>query len=1257
MVMEVSAACHRNEGSQEAMRHLCLPGDEGEPSCTGKRSRWMKKKSMKTVWKMFFSAVIFGIMLLCPGEIHAQIHSGEAKKIGTWWEGNGKSFSSFGDSNAFQAEASYGFKLKETKETKTVIMKGKKSDKLPDLDLPSNVEKFLWFKTEENQAGKIQVKKTNMEIYQCEPDGSKGHWEQVDLVLTIAAIEKYQGREGFVAIGTGICDSAYVGIEEMTLRSQFYRAGTSVPVQLKSNITLRDIDANQYIGVKADSVKGQYVSKNTKLSYTQSQGFHIYYADYSNNYVSEDFTCAGFIFESDSFEYVFGKVRSQGPTKEDQFVGSGQNMVKFDSVDPKKYISQKGEERKETSKISSLAGIWTYQVEQPIAAEIPEAHYYKQFAFQDQVEECLKIESIKVFGDDSDVSEEFEISEKQNLVSAVLKNPKDPKFYRRGVYRLEIQVRMQIPENPTREKLETLRKQWKNHGHYDASETTITIGNTAETTVDEKTSPTNEAKVIIELPESEPDVPGMKITKTAQPYEYQVGDVVKYTVRAENVNQEAGTAYFIIQDLSLPEYVKIIENSFQITGIEEENYILEIKGNGWILKSKGNYELPKNRAVTISYQAEASADSNGKLADNTAKAWAAGVLEREDHCQIYVNSPKLHITKEAPEKVYQKGEMIAYQAVLENRNEGTFMKNVEIEDEIRTDGVVLIPGSLAVIADGRDITKQCSISYEKDGSGFRIQTECCLKKGNIPALDTSLGERPLEYQKLTYADQIQVHYQTMAEKDGLEGKEIFNRIKAPATDNINGEKIREDDTIPSGGDEAEESVKLKAPKLQIIKKSDQKVYGIGQTGNYMLKITQQNEDLVAENLVISDEFDQDGAVISGIKIKYNGEDITSSCRTDASETAFFIETGRNLGHGDEMEVTYQVLFQEKTDDKLKNTAKVESSNTPGDQDVNIVEIQPPLLKIQKTAGQNSYKKGEKGTYELRVTQENSGAVAHGVVIEDVFEKGGMEIQDIRVKYNGKDITGQCKITEGSGGNQFKIATGKDIAQKDEIVVTYRVWFRTAETGNVRNKASAYSNDAPKCQDEYTVSLEEIRPELSIEKTTEKRNYHVGETCIYRVTVTQTKEGAKAEKIVIVDRLSSQDVKIQEDTIKITGPDGRDMTKQCKISFLNGAYRIETGINLSFGEKIKIQYQVKLLPSSEGKEIVNTVQAEGQNADLVTAEHDIKVSSPKLISGSGKSFGSSSPRTGDRGPGKWISAAVIAGACLVFLLRKRYNKKK
>ncbi len=1223
----------------------------------------MKGKHMKTIWKSVCMAGIFLMTLLCPGEASAQIHSGDARKIGTWWEGNGKSFSSFDDSRALKADASYGFKLKATDQTKTIVTKGKKSEKLPDLELPSNLKKFSWFRTDENQAGQIQVKKTNMEIYQCEPDGSKGRWEMVDLVLTVTKIETYRDKEGFVAIGTEICDCAYTGgIEEMTLRSQFYRAGKNTPVKLKSNITLRDIDANQYIGVKADSVLGQYVSQNTKLSYAQSGGFHIYYADYSNNYTSQDFTCAGFIFESDQFEYVFGRVRSQGPTGEDQFVGSGQNMVKFDSVDPRKYVSQENTERAETAKITSPAGAWIYQIEQPIAAEIPKAHYYKKFAFRDQIEECMKIESVKVYGDDEDVTEEFQITEENHLVSAVLKNPKDPGFYARGVYRLEIRVRMDIPDQPSEEDLKALREKWKKHGHYNAVETTITVGNKAETTVDEKTAPTNEVKTEILLPEAEPDVPGIKVTKTTDHYEHQAKDIIQYTVRAENMNKEAETAYFTIQDLSLPQELQIAEDSFRITGIEKENYTFEVKGNGWILKSKGDYALPKGGAVMISYQAAAGTGANGTLADNTARAWAAGVPEKEDHCQVYINSPKLEITKDAVQKIYKKGEAVPYQSVLKNSNQGTFMKDVVITDEIRTRGVSLIPGSLAVLADGRDITKQCSVSYGKDGSSFRIETGYSLKAGEIPAADSGKGEQAETYRKLAYADQIQVHYQAVVQEDGLEGKEIINKIQAPATENISGEKIRDDPEIPSGGAEAEENVKIKAPKLQIVKESDQKIYGAGETGTYRLKITQQKEDLTAENIVVSDAFEQSGMEISDIKVRYNGEDIMEECKIERTDKAFFIETGKNLGEDDEMEVVYHVLFMEDAEGEIKNTARAESDNTLGDQDENVVVIQEPVLKLQKKSGQNSYKKGDTGTYELRVTQENEKAVAHQVVIEDAFEKDGMEIRDIHVKWNGQDITGQCRMTKGEADDQFKIETGKNLGAKDEIVVTYRVLFRSAEPGNIKNKAAAYAEDTPVSRDEYTVLLEEIQPELAIEKTSEKRTYSVGENCSYRIVVTQKKKGARAENIVIVDRMSDQSLKIIEDTIKVTGPDGSDITEDCKISSLDGAYRIETECGLSYGEKIIIDYQVKILPSGEGKEITNTAQAQAGNADPVSADHDIEVRRPKRTvskqkTDSGMFSGNTSPKTGDRGTGIWIAAAAVSGACLVFFLRKRYNRKK
>ena len=260
-------------------------------------------------------------------KVKAQLNTENAGKITSSWADEKHIFSSFDDEKALSVDASYGFKMHATDQTKTIIEAGKKAAKLPEIEMPDFLKKYTWFQTSQNTAGNIKIRKTNMEIYQCKADGSNGHWEKLDLVMTVTGIEKYKNQDGYVAIGSGINGCAYVGIEEMTLKSDFYKAGTNTPVTIKSNMTLKDIDTYQYIGIKANKIHGEYVSKNTKLSCKRSGETSIYYADFPDNYSSEDFTCVGFIFASDSFEYTFGRSLEKAPTKEEQYVGYGQNMI------------------------------------------------------------------------------------------------------------------------------------------------------------------------------------------------------------------------------------------------------------------------------------------------------------------------------------------------------------------------------------------------------------------------------------------------------------------------------------------------------------------------------------------------------------------------------------------------------------------------------------------------------------------------------------------------------------------------------------------------------------------------------------------------------------------------------------------------------------------------------------------------------------------------------------------------------------------
>ena len=269
----------------------------------------------KNKWKKIFCRMLAVVMsiLMMPTSVFAQISVDDAKKINDdWYKPNQKEFSSFDSSKALTVKASYGFRLYKTKNSKFTVEEGK-SCKYPtsynglDLNIQDFQKEYLWFKTSENSVDKIKVKVSNMQIYQCNDDGSNGHWVKVDMVRTVTGIEKYKGKDGYIALGENLTNTVYVGLKEVKTTSTFYKAGTNTKVSLKSNVTLKDIDSKQYIGVKANKVDGQYVSSNTKLSYKEDNGTYIYYADYDDDYDSQDFTCAAFTFQGDSFEYTFGR--------------------------------------------------------------------------------------------------------------------------------------------------------------------------------------------------------------------------------------------------------------------------------------------------------------------------------------------------------------------------------------------------------------------------------------------------------------------------------------------------------------------------------------------------------------------------------------------------------------------------------------------------------------------------------------------------------------------------------------------------------------------------------------------------------------------------------------------------------------------------------------------------------------------------------------------------------------------------------------
>lgn len=1383
----------------------------------------MKKKRFKKICHQI-AAVAMAILMIPNTDVFAQIAVDGAKAIvgSSWKNDKDKKYSSFDDSKAIIVEASYGFRLYKTKNSKFTVEEGK-SCKYPtsynglDLNIQDFEKEYLWFKTSENSVDKIKVKVSNMQIYQCNDDGSNGHWVKVDMVRTVTGIEKYKGQDGYIALGENLTNTVYVGLKEVKTTSTFYKAGTNIKVSLKSNVTLKDIDSKQYIGVKANKVDGQYVSSNTKLSYKEDNGTYIYYADYDDDYDSQDFTCAAFTFQGDSFEYTFGRNLAE-PTRRDQFVGSGQNMTRFKTVPPTKTVTDNNETQVTSNTVEHFGQDWTYNVEQVIPAGIPEAHRYSKFAFEDQIESCMKINSVKVVASKmestKDATSWFDIKTDGNKVTATLKDPKgNESFYKYGIYTLKINVSLNIPENATEEQMTALREQWKQHGHYNETDNIVAETNKAKTNVDGDVKDTNQVTTKVEGPEktvsdsdetnvkkntvrsladdwtysitqkiaknadekyasfafkdsieqcmkinsvkvkadngkdvtswfdvstvgnevkatlknpgsndefyknnsytmeinvkmdvpenateeqlkslrdrwkehghytedqkivkeyntayvevngqnvitnkpetevqlstNEKNEPGLAIKKSVNRYEHQVNDVVHYTVKVSNTNEKADTAYFIIKDASLPDSMAFDFSSVKVSGIDEKDYTIEQSGNGWILKSKGDYALPYGKTITVEYDAKALVASNGTVVDNTAITTAAGIPEMKDQQQVYINSPKLQVIKKAPGTKYKVGDTVGYNVTITNINAGTFMRDIVLKDLVKTEGLEIKEGSVAVLVGGKNVTSNLDISYENDGTGFTIKTPYNLKNSDIPCI----GITP--YKDMDHwTDKIVVTYDaTITDKAAL-ATDLENVFTAPATPNTNGDTIKDDDTIPSGGGEDTEDIKMKAPALEITKKSNKSQYAIGEVATYTLTVKQTKENLTANNVVITDKFAQEDGMAydaNSMEVKLNKEDITKDCKITVEGNNFKIETGKNISDEDKLEVSYKVSFS-KTGE-YTNTAVSTSDNTNEDQATNVIEVTnvTPELSINKTSDKTEYAVGNTGIYTLTVKQTKADATAKNVTVKDRFvQEDGITIdaESMKVSLNGTDITKDCKIVTNQ--NNFTIETGKDLSSKDELLVSYNVTY--TKEGTYKNTATTQADNADKKDDNNSVTV--VDQDVTMTKDADKKEYKVGDMVKYNVSVSLKKENSVSKDVVINDTIP-EGLALQSESVKVNGI--------TDYTINTDGNKLEVKIpELKYGEKVEVNYQAKVLKSALGKTLVNKATVNGSGIHPGQAEVSVKVpkteKTPTSTNGSGSQ--TTTVKTGDDFNAIPYVAGIALGAVagVVIYLKRRKLKK-
>ena len=162
----------------------------------------------------------------------------------------------------------------------------------------------------------------------------------------------------------------------------------------------------------------------------------------------------------------------------------------------------------------------------------------------------------------------------------------------------------------------------------------------------------------------------------------------------------------------------------------------------------------------------------------------------------------------------------------------------------------------------------------------------------------------------------------------------------------------------------------------------------------------------------------------------------------------------------------------------------------------------------------------------------------------------------------------------------------NVEEYSRLTLEYAVEItdRSLAGQSIHNTVTVNSDEnIPKDTDE-TVPVD--GPSLDITKESDKAEYLVGETGVYKLTVRELREGVTAKQIVIKDSFDTDGAVILMDTLTVK-MNGKEIDG-AKISEQPNGFLIETGQDMTVEDKIEVTYRVLFeSPSLDGKYVVNT----------------------------------------------------------------------
>lgn len=796
--------------------------------------------------------------------------------------------------------------------------------------------------------------------------------------------------------------------------------------------------------------------------------------------------------------------------------------------------------------IEKADDIYTYHVKHTVKdrdGKIPYASYwyFNSYKISDKVEDLLLIQDgAKVYEGSNDVTGKFDIavsSDRKNITATA----KVAELAKEDFYEKTYELRFNVRIDTQKYKTESDLAKWATENNKGAKGILLKWPNKATVNITDPVDPddpnsedgkgtwqkdTNNVYTNLWNP-AKGDKPGLEINKTTDPYEFQVGENIPYTITIKQTNPDA-VAYLVeAEDTDLPEGFVIDKESIKAEGGTDPSATVEGERN---IKIAAKY-LRYGETLKVTFTGKAEKTLNGKVVPNEVIGRAWGTHENDkstwdrDHTSVYINSPKLNIVKEDMSKkhVYKAGDVINYKATITNVNPGTFMRHLYTVDVSETDGLSLDKSSI-VIKNERNVTL-------KEGTDYRIET-----------WDDGQNTMPMDnigYEGKDYT------IETSKETAENTGDELPN-------ENHGGFYIRfmgkyrnmgyDDKTIPATNDERGKVVTYLTEDLRNLEAE----HGINYTKDY-------------ENLNLQ------GKLILSYNMKVDNDLAGTNINN-------FIRVPATLN-------TNGIMIN--NDDKIPSGGDFARTNET---------IEEPIVDNDKEVEEDWAEEGKELHYTL-TGENTSRNTAKDIVIEDEVKTQNFTYKQdsLKIIFKGEDITNDVKITFSDETSEkpfsFKIETGRNFEAGEKFTVTYS----GTVIGSKEDLAKKFNVKTGTVYNTFTLSGSNFKPiEADSEVSpppqhvkSVKENQHDGpEGQINELHYTLNSKNdtdSTLKNVVITDEILTNNLVYNED-VKIA-LNGEDVTDKVKITYVkdstNPRFIIETGMDLAKGDEFVTTYSGKV----------------------------------------------------------------------------------